>query len=225
MFYTFSRFILGVFFKICLRLKAFGRENFPLEGPLIVASNHASFFDPIIIGIGAPRKLNYLARDTLFRFKPFAKILYLVNTFPLKREGSDINAFRISLSKLSEGKAVLIFPEGTRSQDGNLQKPKYGIGFLAARSGAQILPCYVKGSMEALPRHLKLPKLRPVSVHFGKPLNLDKDFLGDKRQLYAHVAEEVMAAIRELKKNADAVASEAPPFARKGRGEAKQSQI
>ena len=165
---------------------------------MIVASNHVSFLDPMIIGVGAPRKLNFLARDTLFKFRPFAKILYLVNTYPLKREGIDINAFKLALGKLSEKKPVLVFPEGTRSKDGSLQEPKSGIGFLQTTSGANVLPCYVKGSMEAWPRHSRFPRFSPVSVYFGRPLSFDKKFQGGKKERYMHVAREVMKAISEL---------------------------
>lgn len=203
MFYSFARAILLPFFKIFFRLKVFGKENFPAAGPVIVASNHASFLDPIIVGIITPRKMNFLARDTLFRSRIFAKILYSVNVLPLKREKRDINAFRSSLRLLSEGKALLIFPEGTRSQDGNLQKPRYGIGLLEALSGAAILPCYVKGSMDALPRHSALPKFKPISVHFGAPLRFEGYILKDKKERYRQVAEQVMQAIQELKENAD----------------------
>lgn len=204
MFYTIARFILSLLFKMCFRLKVFGRKNFPLKGPVIVASNHASFFDPIIVAIGAPRKLNFMARDSLFRFRLFARILYLVNTFPVKREGGDIGAFKMSLDKLLQGNAMVIFPEGRRSEDGNLQKPKDGIGFLEAFSGASILPCYVKGSMGALSRHAFFPRFSPISVYFGRPLKFDKDlFRKDKRRGYMHVAEQVMSAIGELKKESE----------------------
>ena len=204
MLYSFARAILLPFFKIFFRLKVFGKENFPVEGPLIVASNHASFLDPVIVGIITPRKMNFLARDTLFRSKIFAKILYLLNVLPLRREKRDINAFRLSLRLLSQGKPLLIFPEGTRSEDGNLQKPRYGIGLLEALSGAAIVPCYVKGSMDALPRHSAFPKFKPISVHFGAPLKFGGQHIPkDKKERYRQVAVEVMAAIQELKKNAD----------------------
>lgn len=202
--YVIARFILSALFKICFRLKVFGKENFPKEGPLIVAPNHASFLDPMLVGVSAPVKLNYLARDSLFRNRFFAKVLYRVNTFPLKREGSgDINAFKMSLKKLSQGKALLIFPEGTRSEDGSLQSPKYGIGFLEARSGAKILPCYVKGSIDALPRHSIFPRFRPISVYFGEVLRFEERFPGDKKKRYMYVGDRVMAAIDKLKKDAD----------------------
>lgn len=202
MFYTFARFICWLSFKIFFHLEIFGRENFPDKGPVIVAPNHVSFLDPVIVGVGAARKLNYLARDTLFRFRPFAKILYLLNVSPLKRETGDVNAFKSSLNKLSEGKALLIFPEGTRSRDGNLQEAKSGIGFLQVSSGAVVVPCYIKGSMEAWPRHAKFPKFSRVSVYFGRPLRFDGEFRGTKKEKYLYITQEVMRGIEELKKNA-----------------------
>lgn len=203
MFHIFARFILFLLFKIFFRLKVFGRENFPKEGSVIVAPNHASFLDPMIVGVGAPRKLNYLARDTLFRFKPFARMLHLVNTSPIKRESGDINAFKLILNKLSQGKPVLIFPEGTRSRNGVLQGPKSGIGFLQVSSRATVLPCYVKGSIDAWPRHSRFPRVRPVSVYFGRPLRFGEKFSGDKRERYIYIAEQVMVAIGELEKSAN----------------------
>lgn len=202
MFYTFARFICWLLFKIFFNLGVFGRENFPKEGAVIIAPNHASFLDPIIVGVGAPRKVNFLARDTLFRFGPLARLLYLVNTSPIKREAGDVNAFKSSLNKLSEGKAILIFPEGTRSRDGNLQEARSGIGFLQASSGAVVVPCYVKGTMEAWPRHSRFPKFSPVSVYFGRPLRFDEDFRGTKKDKYLYITREVMRDIEELKKNA-----------------------
>ena len=205
MFYVIARFICFVFFKICFRLKIFGRENFPKKGPLIVASNHVSFFDPIIAGVGAPRSLYFLARDSLFKVKLFSKILYSVNAFPIKREKRDINAFRMSLDKLSQGKAIFIFPEGTRSKDGSLQRPKYGIGFLEAKSGASIVPCYIKGSDRALPRDAIFPRFRQIAVYYGKPVKFDKNISGDKKEQYMYIAEQVMKAIGELKEKADKI--------------------
>ncbi len=204
MFYTFVVSTLYVLFKICFRLKIYGRENFPKEGKLIVASNHVSFFDPIIVGVSTPRKLNFIARDTLFKPKLFAKILRELYVFPIKRSGSDIGAFRFFMNKLSKEEGVAIFPEGTRSEDGNLQKPKHGIGFLQVSSDALVLPCYVKGSSEALPKGKRFPNFRnSISVYFGKPIKFNKDLSIDKKERYMHVAEKTMEAIKELKKNAD----------------------
>lgn len=202
MVYTFTRFIAFLLFKIFFRLRIFGRENFPKAGPVIVAPNHVSFLDPIIVGVGAPRKLSYLARDTLFRFRPFAKMLHWIHVSPIKRETGDVNAFKLALNKLSQGEPILIFPEGTRSGDGNLQKPKSGIGFLQNASGTRILPCYVRGSMEAWPRHSRFPRMRRVSVYLGKPLEFEK-ISGNKKECYMRIAGQVMDAIAGLKRDAD----------------------
>ncbi|MFH1854655.1 MAG: lysophospholipid acyltransferase family protein [Candidatus Omnitrophota bacterium] len=200
--YTIARFILFLLFKIFFRLKVFGRENFPKKGAVIVAPNHVSFLDPIIVGIGAPRKLIFLARETLFRSRIFGFILNRLNTFPLKRERGDLAAFRLAIDKLSKGHAVLIFPEGTRSKDGNFQEAKLGISFLEKITGAGILPCYVKGSRNALPRESLFPKFRTVSVYFGKPLSFNRNSPGPKKEKYIDVANKVMEAISELKRNA-----------------------
>ena len=202
MFYTFIRFIAFLLFKIFFRLRIFGRENFPKASPVIVTPNHVSFLDPIIVGIGAPQKLSYLARDTLFRFRPFAKMLRWIHVSPIKRETGDVNAFKLTLNKLSQGEPILIFPEGTRSRDGNLQVPKSGIGFLQNASGVRILPCYVKGSMEAWPKHSRFPKPRRISVYFGKPLEFEK-ISGNKKERYMRITGQVMDAIAGLKRDAD----------------------
>src|SRR3990167_8686461 len=162
MVYFISRNILKLFFKIFFRLEVTGAENCPKHGPLIIAPNHASFLDPLIAGFAVPRELNFMALDSLFKNRIFGKILISVNAFPLKREGADLGAMRLAIDKLCQGKAVLIFPEGTRSKDGNLGIPRAGIGLLAASSGASILPCYIKGSMDVLPRGAIFPRFKKI---------------------------------------------------------------
>ena len=201
MIYFISRNILKLFFKIFFRLRIAGSANCPKTGPLIIAPNHTSFLDPLIAGFAVPRGLNFMARNSLFRNRIFGNILKSVNAFPLKREGADVGAMRLAIDKLCHGKAVLIFPEGTRSRDGNLGKPRAGIGFLAASSGAKILPCYIKGSREAFPRGAIFPRFKKITVCVGKPLEVDKD--KSEKEYYMQIAEDTMAAIRALKKNED----------------------
>jgi len=201
MIYFISRNILKLFFKIFFKLKIVGSENCPKDGPLIVAPNHASFLDPLIAGFAVPRELNFMARSSLFRNRIFGKILISVNAFPLKREGADVGAMRLAIDKLCQGKAVLIFPEGTRSKDGSLGTPRAGIGFLAASSGANILPCYIKGSMESLPKGALFPRFKKITVYVGKPLRIEKNSSG--KEYYMRIAENVMARISALKNNED----------------------
>ena len=122
-----------------------------------------------------------------------------VNAFPLRREGADMGAMRAAIDKLRQGEAVLIFPEGTRSKDGNLGTPRAGIGLLAAMSGANILPCYIKGSIDALPRGAIFPRFKKISVYIGRPLQFNVNVSG--KDSYMQIAAQVMQAIRELKDN------------------------
>jgi len=124
-----------------------------------------------------------------------------MNAFPLKREGADVGAMRSAIDKLCNGKAVLIFPEGTRSKDGNLGEPRAGIGLLAASAGANILPCYIKGSREALPKGAIFPRFKKITVYVGKPLKIDKN--KSEKECYIQIAEDTMKAIKALKKNED----------------------
>jgi len=201
MIYFISRNILKALFKIFFRLKIVGSENCPKNGPLIVAPNHASFLDPLIAGFAVPRELNFMARSNLFRNRIFGKILESVNAFPLKRKGADVGAMRLAIDKLCHGKAVLIFPEGTRSKDGSLGTPGAGIGFLAASSGAIILPCYIKGSRESLPRGTVFPRFKKITVYVGKPLRIDKNSYG--KEYYMQIAKDTMREINALKNNED----------------------
>ncbi|OIO33097.1 MAG: hypothetical protein AUJ70_03920 [Candidatus Omnitrophica bacterium CG1_02_40_15] len=202
MIYFISRNILKLLFKIFFRLEIIGAENCPKNGPLIIAPNHESFLDPLIAGFAVPRALNFMARDTLFKNKIFGKILISVNAFPLRRKGADLGAMRLAIDKLRQAKAVLIFPEGTRSKDGSFGSPRAGIGFLAASSGASILPCYIKGSMGALPKGAIFPRFKKISVYVGKALSFDKGSFG--KEYYMQIAEKTMTAICELKENSNA---------------------
>lgn len=205
MLYEVFKFIFRLLFKIFFRIQYIGTDNFPKDGAVILASNHASFFDPIIAGISCNRPLYFMARKSLFRNNIFGKILIWVNALPLKRDSADFGAFRDVLAKLREGKSVLIYPEGTRSIDGNLGKPKAGIGFLAVSSKAKVVPCYIKGSREALPKGARFPKFTKISVYYGEPLEFGRTIGANdtKKGYYNYIAQEVMYRIAELKKKAD----------------------
>jgi len=200
MIYFISRNILKLLFKIFFRLRIVGSVNCPKTGPLIIAPNHTSFLDPLIAGFAVPRPVNFMARRSLFRNRIFGNIIKSVNAFPLRREGADVGAMRTAIDKLCHGKAVLIFPEGTRSKDENLGVARAGIGFLAASSGANILPCYIKGSREVLPKGSIFPRFKKITVYVGRPLKIYKN--KSEKEYYMQVAEDTMAAIRDLKNKA-----------------------
>lgn len=197
MFYYFARFLCAVFCLLVFRLKALGRENVPKNGGFILAGNHVSYLDPIVFGVACPRSLSYMARSTLFNSRIFGAIIRLCHSFPVKRGGSDIGAFRESLRRLKKGEGILLFPEGTRSLTGELGSPHAGIGFLIKKSGVPVVPVYAHGSLNALPKGAKFPKAAQIIVYFGRPLIFDEN----QKTADQEVADRVMFAIRNLKES------------------------
>jgi 1-acyl-sn-glycerol-3-phosphate acyltransferase len=191
--YCLSRLILKLFCKIIFRIKGRGQENIPKSGSFILASNHVSYLDPVVLGVAATRKLTYMARDDLFSNPYLGWWLSLVGVLSIKRDSADFSALRSAMRCLREGKAIALFPEGRRRmpQEKNLS-PQPGIGFLAKKSGSLVIPAYIKGTDEALPKGASSIRMKKVSVTFGKPVEIER--LSD----YQAVAEKIMTSINEL---------------------------
>jgi 1-acyl-sn-glycerol-3-phosphate acyltransferase len=158
---------------LAFRLRCRGRGHVPQTGPCLIAANHQSFLDPVLFGVAAPRALHYMARESLFRVGPFAALIRSVNAHPIRREAADREALRTMKGLLGAGEAVLVFPEGTRTRDGRLGPVKRGIGAVAARTGAPLVPACVSGAFRAWPRQRAVPSLRPVQVRFAAPIRAD----------------------------------------------------
>lgn len=184
--YRLSRFLFYWAYKIVWRLQIRHAERVPPKGALIIASNHKSYADPQVVGITIPRPVHFLAKEELFRFRPFGWIIAQLNAHPLKRRGGDIAALRLSLSILSKNGALIIFPEGRRGKTDHFQPPKAGVGLLAQRTGAPILPIYIHNS-----GHIR--KFKKLIVSFGKPI------YANRHQSHQTLAEEVMKQIAKLK--------------------------
>ncbi len=151
--------------------KVFGVENFPSEGAVLVVSNHQSFFDPVLVGYGLDRELDYMARDTLFKNKLFVKLIKSLNAFPVKRGEIDIGAVKETLRRLKNGRAVLLFPEATRTADGKIREFKPGIAMLAKKAKVPVVPAVIEGAFDAWPRTRKLPRpFVPIYVMFSEPI-------------------------------------------------------
>jgi 1-acyl-sn-glycerol-3-phosphate acyltransferase len=187
------------------RWRVVDAENVPLQGSVILASNHASFLDPPLVGAGLKRDINYLARESLFRFPGVGALLRSWNSVPVDREGGGARGLKAILDRLLAGGAIILFPEGTRTKDGQLQPARSGIGLTVIKSNAPVVPVRVFGTFAAYGRHLKFPRPRRIMVKYGRPM----DFAGlraeartcDKARLkdiYQQVADEIMAAIAKL---------------------------
>ena len=198
-----------VFYAIYLRYRAFNPERAPRQGAVILASNHASILDPPLVGIGLHRVTTFLARDTLFK-GPVGWLFRHWHAIPIDREGSGAAAMKRILGALAEGRAVLLFPEGTRTRDGQLQPARSGIGLLVLKSQAPVVPVRVWGTMEAMGRGVHFPKPKRVMVKYGEPMHFDqlrseaktcsKERLKD---IYQQVADQIMAAIAKLEPKRD----------------------
>jgi 1-acyl-sn-glycerol-3-phosphate acyltransferase len=163
--------IVGV---LMFRVRHFGVHNIPAEGGVLVVANHQSHLDPPLVGIGCWRAMNYLARETLFRFGPFGWLIRAVDAIPIDREGVGLSGIKESIRRLKAGEIVVMFPEGTRSPDGEIGPFRPGFTALATRSKAAILPVAIEGAYAAWPRRRWLPRPGRVLVHYGRPLLPDE---------------------------------------------------
>lgn len=194
-----------IFFRLYCRWEVFHPENVPASGPVILASNHASYLDPPLVGAATRREINYLARETLFRFPVVGWILRSVNSVPVDRDGGGAAGLRSIFDRLIKGGAIILFPEGTRSPDGMLRPAKSGIGLTVIKSQAPVVPVRVFGTFEAFNRHHKFPRPRKVIVKFGLPMDFARLREEAKtctrqrlREIYQEVADELMDHIARL---------------------------
>jgi 1-acyl-sn-glycerol-3-phosphate acyltransferase len=168
----------------------------PKQGGLLVAANHASYFDIPLLGCGMFRRAWYLGRSDLFI--PGVKgILQWLGWIPLKLGRLDRKAFDRAIALIKAGKVVVIFPEGGRSLDGRLRNAKAGLGMIVAQTGCPVVPAYLKGTFDVLPAGAKRPRFYPVSVSFGPALS----FPGENTQtkaFYQEVSRIVMERIAAL---------------------------
>jgi 1-acyl-sn-glycerol-3-phosphate acyltransferase len=207
MLYQILRRLTYVTLKVFFGFRAIGRENVPLEGPLLLAANHVSAMDPPVVGSAAPRPLHYMAKAELFRVPFLGWLISHLNAHPVERDGADATALRHALLLLREKKALLVFPEGTRGTEGTLQPGRPGAGMLAALSEAPVVPVYVQGTGEALPRGASRPQLTTVTVRYGPPLRFER---GRGRHRYQEISDQIMAAIGRLKAEAEQASSSSP---------------
>jgi 1-acyl-sn-glycerol-3-phosphate acyltransferase len=195
-FYNLAKLLASLF----LSFRVVHPERMIESGPLILAVNHQSYFDPPLAGICSRRAVWYLARKNLLEWPFFGPLFPDMNVIPVERDGNDMSALKIVIRKIKEGHGVVLFPEGTRSLDGNLQPAKPGIGLVIAKTRAPVLPMRIFGSFDAFPKGSNLPLMRPVTVVIGKPLRFsEKEVEPADRATYQKLSDRVMDAIAALK--------------------------
>ncbi len=159
-------FLRGIY-----RIEIRGTGNIPWKGPVVLAANHCSFLDPPVLAMVSPnRNVRFMARDTLYS-NPFARWFFpRVGLIALDRTRGDLAALRTAISSLKGGDLVALFPEGTRSPDGQIKQAKGGIGFLIAKSGAPVVPARIFGTYEAMPKGSGRFHRSRISVRVGEAI-------------------------------------------------------
>ncbi|MGH8093643.1 MAG: lysophospholipid acyltransferase family protein [Chthoniobacterales bacterium] len=193
--YHLTRLVARIFF----RFRVIHPERVIQDGPVILAMNHQSYLDPPLAGIGCQRAIYFLARKTLLDGPFLGWILPRLNVIPVDQEGGDRSALKAIIRILRANHCALVFPEGSRTLDGNLQPPQPGIGFVIAKTLAPVVPMRIFGAHQALPRGGGKLRLCRITIVVGEPLRFNPvDFEGGGREAYPRLARRVMDAIAAL---------------------------
>jgi 1-acyl-sn-glycerol-3-phosphate acyltransferase len=201
--WRFFQLLCQNFFAVWLRLRVRGSERLPQGGALILA-NHQSFLDPLLIGVSLRRPVTFLARDNLFRVPVIGWILRNTYVMPIRREATSTESLRESLRRIEQGYLVGLFPEGTRTHNGQMGDLKPGFLALVRRAKCSVVPVGISGAYESFPRGAVLPRPGHVRVVFGEPINAAKleEFQGREGQ--AALVDFIRARISACLTEADA---------------------
>jgi 1-acyl-sn-glycerol-3-phosphate acyltransferase len=204
--FRFARWICRVFCILFFHLRTYGRDNVPKKGPFILVSNHQSFLDPIFCAAPIKRHSSFVARDTLFTNWFFGPLIASVNAIPVKLGEPDITAMRKVINKLKKGGGVTLFPEGTRTYDGKIAPFKPGLGLLARRGHAPIVPVVIDGAFECWPRNKKLFTPGQIHVTYGKPIAVEQvKNMGDEK-----LAEHLTKTLRQMQTQSRLIQNKKP---------------
>ncbi|HVS52834.1 MAG TPA: lysophospholipid acyltransferase family protein [Opitutaceae bacterium] len=199
--YGACHYAIRVGFDMLFRGEVAGVEHLPKSGAFLIAANHASHLDPPMVGCHVPRQMCFFARKTLWHGGMSSWWLDAVGCIPVDRDGGqDIGALKRVLRALADGKVMILFPEGTRSPDGRLQKPKPGVGFIVCKTRVPVVPARIFGSFDAFGKGAKLPHLgTPLTIAYGAPiLPAEYDDPAAGKDRYQLASERIMARIERL---------------------------
>lgn len=192
-FYALSVFLSRVVAIACFEIRVLGSERVPRHGALILAANHQSVLDPWLVGLTQLRRAAYLARESLFRLPVLGWLLRRYDSVPVVRETTAARqSLDICIKVLQRRRALVLFPEGTRSLDGRLQALKRGISLIVRKSGAPVQPLLIQGAFRLWPRTQRLPWFGQVKIFFGNAIEPDREESSDA------LMERLEKAYREL---------------------------
>lgn len=196
--YELFRVFFSLLFTFVFRWRTSGAGNIPPDGGVIIAANHISLWDPPVVGTAIPRRVHFMAKEELFVNPVFGWIISKLGAFPVKRGTADRTAIRTALTLLKNGSILVIFPEGTRSKDGNLGDPESGLALLALKAGVPVIPTAIIGTNKIFRDGYLLPKFQ---IKFGQPLLFSRDNTGKENMEQMSI--QVMTEISHLLAEAD----------------------
>lgn len=191
MFYSVIVWIVKIFLFPFYRIKVFGKENIPENKDIIVCANHWSNLDPIFLSISLPIKFHYMAKKELFEIPVLRGILSKAGAFPVDREGSDLKALRHAISLIKDGNTLGIFPEGTRVKEVDRENMHEGVGFIALKSKADILPIEIITSYRIFSK---------VELHIKEPIKIEKYFNLKNKEAMNKISDDIFEKIYENRK-------------------------
>lgn len=202
--------VVRVAATVLFRLRVSGQQHIPKTGGVLIAANHASYLDIPILGCGLTRRASSMGRMDLFP-GPVGRLMRYLGWIPIRRERVDRGGFEEAITRIRAGEAVVMYPEGSRTEDGRLQPGKPGVGMIVAATGCPVIPAYLEGTFDALPPGARWIRLRPIRVTYGAPMTFTSllnewDGESKKKDLYQRISQEIMDRIAAL----EGVASPAP---------------
>jgi len=200
-YYRLSQVFVGAFFRLYFRHQTHGLENVPRDKGAVIATNHASVLDPPMIGVDLPRPIFSMAKQSLHKIPLFGSLIRAFHSFPVKRGVYNREAMEKAIELLKAGNLVVMFPEGTRTSDGDIKRFRPGIGKIVKDSGCGVLPGYLKGTFEAWPAGNYLPRPRKTDLYLGKMRYYDSFSAKNNRKTYQKIAGDVCGAVKTLKKS------------------------
>lgn len=193
------RFIVFIVLKILLRFEVCGRGHIPASGGVILAANHISNLDPPLLGLGCQRHVRFLAKSELFNVPVLGWLLQSFGCIPVRRGRINKETFRSALDALTQGEVVAVFPQGTRSAGTQKRAPLGGVGYLAVKSRARVVPVYIQGTERALPKGARFIRPYKVRITFGEPLEFSQvAFVGQDEVQYKEISRVVMDNVDAL---------------------------
>jgi 1-acyl-sn-glycerol-3-phosphate acyltransferase len=161
-----------IFTTCCFDLKVFGAEHVPRQGGVLLVANHQSYLDPVLVGVRLPRPLSYIAKSELFENRHAARLLRWLNGFPVRQGSIDIGAVRETIARLRSGHALTIFPEGSRTFNGEMLPMERGVALVVRRAKVLVIPVAIHGSYQAWPMSRTIFRPRKISLLYGPPMQL-----------------------------------------------------